>query len=115
MLVFQKFLVIKGSARFGFRDILTDEKYDILTSGDVSQVVETIPGWTHDITNVGDDELVVMLWANENFDRDRKTGRGVPVALPPGKAHLVVLMPTHSPCCLSLGQSPDHNGVCLGR
>tara|TARA_B110000091_G_C13812526_1_gene475935 strand:+ start:893 stop:2014 length:1122 start_codon:yes stop_codon:yes gene_type:complete len=67
----EKFLVIKGSARFGFRDILTDEKYEILTSGDVPQVVETIPGWTHDITNVGDDELVVMLWANEIFDRTK--------------------------------------------
>ena len=67
----EKFLVIKGSARFGFRDILTNEKYEILTSGEVPQVVETIPGWTHDITNVGDDELVVMLWANEIFDRTK--------------------------------------------
>lgn len=65
----EKFLVIKGSARFCFRDILTNEKYEILTSGDMAQVVETIPGWTHNITNVGDDELVVMLWASENFDR----------------------------------------------
>ena len=30
-----------------------------------------MPGWAHDITNVGDDELVVMLWANEIFDRAR--------------------------------------------
>ena len=65
----EKFLVIKGSARFGFRNILTDEKHEILTSGSKPQVVETIPGWTHDITNVGDDELIVMLWANEIFDR----------------------------------------------
>jgi UDP-2-acetamido-2,6-beta-L-arabino-hexul-4-ose reductase len=42
-----------------------------VTSGDVAEVVETVPGWTHDITNIGDDELVVMLWANEVFDRDR--------------------------------------------
>jgi len=27
--------------------------------------------WAHDITNVGTDEMVVMLWANENFDRQR--------------------------------------------
>ena len=27
--------------------------------------------WAHDITNVGDDEMIVMLWANEIFDRDR--------------------------------------------
>ncbi len=34
-------------------------------------IVETIPGWAHDITNIGDDELVVMLWANEIFDRQQ--------------------------------------------
>ena len=34
-------------------------------------MVDTIPGWAHDITNVGDDEMVVMLWANENFDRQK--------------------------------------------
>ncbi len=67
----EKFLVIKGSARFGFRHILTGERHELLTSGDKPQVVETIPGWTHDITNVGGDELIVMLWANEIFDRAR--------------------------------------------
>lgn len=67
----EKFLVIKGSARFGFRHVLTDERFEVLTSGDKPQIVETVPGWTHDITNVGNDEMVVMLWANEIFDRAR--------------------------------------------
>jgi UDP-2-acetamido-2,6-beta-L-arabino-hexul-4-ose reductase len=39
------------------------------THGDQPQIVETVPGWTHDITNIGTDEMVVMLWANEIFDR----------------------------------------------
>jgi len=43
----------------------------VFTCGDKPQVVETVPGWTHDITNVGEDEMVVMLWANEVFDRER--------------------------------------------
>lgn len=67
----EKFLVIKGRARFGFRHILTEEFHALETSGDVPQIVETVPGWSHDITNIGDDEMVVMLWANEIFDRDR--------------------------------------------
>ena len=66
----EKFLVIKGSARFRFRHVLTNEKHEVSSSGDTPQVVETVPGWTHDITNVGDDEMLVMLWANEIFDRD---------------------------------------------
>lgn len=65
----EKFLVIKGRARFGFRHILSDETCEILVSGDEPQIVETIPGWAHDITNIGDDEMVVLLWANEIFDR----------------------------------------------
>jgi len=62
-------LVIKGDALFRFRHLLTDELVELRTSGSTPQVVDTIPGWSHDITNVGDDEMFVMLWANENFDR----------------------------------------------
>jgi len=65
----EKFLVIKGKARFGFRHILTNETYTLFTSGEQPQIVETIPGWSHDITNVGEDEMVVLLWANEIFNR----------------------------------------------
>lgn len=65
----EKFLVIKGKARFGFRQIHTDETHELFTSGEQPQIVETVPGWSHDITNVGDDEMIVMLWANEIFDR----------------------------------------------
>jgi UDP-2-acetamido-2,6-beta-L-arabino-hexul-4-ose reductase len=65
----EKFLVIKGRARFRFRHILTGETHEIQSSGEQPRIVETIPGWAHDITNVGEDEMVVMLWANEIFDR----------------------------------------------
>lgn len=65
----EKFLVIKGRARFGFRHIHTHQLHHIETSGDRPQIVETVPGWTHDITNIGLDEMVVMLWASENFDK----------------------------------------------
>lgn len=65
----EKFLVIKGRAVFRFRHLLTGELFELTTSGDKPQVVDTIPGWVHDITNTGQDELVVMLWANEVFDR----------------------------------------------
>jgi len=67
----EKFLVIKGEALFRFRHLLTDELVELRTSGDKPEVVDTIPGWAHDITNVGSEEMVVMLWANENFDRER--------------------------------------------
>ena len=64
----EKFLVIKGDAKFKFQNIITDEFYEVQTSGVKPEIVETIPGWAHDITNIGDDEMIVMLWANEIFD-----------------------------------------------
>ncbi len=75
----EKFLVIKGSARFRFRHTLTQELHEVLTSGDKPEIVETIPGWSHDISNVGDDVMIVMLWANEIFDRDHPDTYSDPV------------------------------------
>lgn len=66
----EKFLVIKGNARFNFEQIITGERHSLVVDSSNLQIVETVPGWSHDITNVGDAELVVMLWANEIFDRE---------------------------------------------
>ena len=76
----EKFLVIKGVARYRFRHLVTDEVFELDSTGDEPLVVETIPGWAHDITNIGDDELVVMLWANEIFDRQNPDTIASPVA-----------------------------------
>lgn len=65
----EKFLVIRGKADFGFRNMATDETLHIIVEGGAGRIIETVPGWTHDITNIGSGELVVMLWANEVFDR----------------------------------------------
>ncbi|WP_396267895.1 NAD-dependent epimerase/dehydratase family protein [Ideonella sp.] len=67
----EKFLVIKGQALFGFRHIVTGETYELTVQGGEGRIVETVPGWTHNITNVGQEEMIVMLWANEIFDRER--------------------------------------------
>ncbi|MCZ2156914.1 MAG: NAD-dependent epimerase/dehydratase family protein [Bryobacterales bacterium] len=67
----EKFLVIRGSARFRFRHLQTGDEYVLNTIGGTPMIVESIPGWTHDVTNVGEGELLVMLWANEIFDRSR--------------------------------------------
>ena len=64
----EKFLVVKGTALFRFRHMMTSEMYELEASSDYPKIIETIPGWTHEITNIGKEEMVVMLWANENFD-----------------------------------------------
>lgn len=79
----EKFLVIKGKACFRFRHMMTGEFYELHTTGELPEVVETVTGWTHDITNVGDDEMVVMLWANEIFDREKPDTYAKPVGVAP--------------------------------
>jgi UDP-2-acetamido-2,6-beta-L-arabino-hexul-4-ose reductase len=75
----EKFLVIAGEARFKFRHMITSEQFELVTSGTKAEIVETIPGWAHDITNIGTGEMVVMLWANEVFDRERPDTYASPV------------------------------------
>ena len=64
----EKFLVAQGEAVFKFRHLVTNEMIEIHSSGSNPKIVESIPGWAHDITNIGVDNLIVLLWANEVFD-----------------------------------------------
>jgi len=66
----EKFLVIKGEASIKHRQIHGDEVIEYKVSDKKMEVVEMIPGYTHDITNIGDSEMVLLLWANETFDRE---------------------------------------------
>lgn len=67
----EKFLVIQGRALFKFRHMVSGATVSLETQGDAPMIVETVPGWAHDVTNIGQDLLIVMLWANEIFDRDK--------------------------------------------
>lgn len=67
----EKFLVVHGAAQFRFRHILSGERHELHTSAERPVVVETVPGWTHDVTNVGDEPLIAIVWANELFDPER--------------------------------------------
>jgi UDP-2-acetamido-2,6-beta-L-arabino-hexul-4-ose reductase len=67
----EKFLVVQGKAHFGFRHIRTNERHEVVVDSQVPQIVETIPGWAHNITNIGAAEMIVMLWASEIFDPAR--------------------------------------------
>ena len=66
----EKFIVVQGEALFNFRNIISDETIEIKVNKEHPQIVDSIPGWAHNITNIGNDELIVMLWANEVFDRE---------------------------------------------
>jgi len=68
----EKFVVVKGRGLIQLRKEGTDEVLDFEVSGDKIQVVEMIPGYTHNIINLSDtDDLVTLMWCNEPFDPNR--------------------------------------------
>ena len=64
----EKFLVVSGKARFNFKNMLDNRMSTLEVDDQNMTIVDTIPGWAHDITNIGNSELIVLLWANESFD-----------------------------------------------
>ena len=76
----EKFIVVHGHGLIQQRKKGTDEVIDFEVNGDNIQVVETIPGYTHNIINLSDTEdLVTIIWCNENFDPTHPETYGEPV------------------------------------
>lgn len=67
----EKFLVIRGEAEIGFRQIDSDQTITYNVSGTEPTVVDIPTGYTHNITNTGESELITLFWANEIFDAER--------------------------------------------
>lgn len=68
----EKFVVVSGHGLIQLRKIGTDEVINFEVSGDNIEVVEMIPGYTHNIINLSDtDDLVTFMWCNECFDPNR--------------------------------------------
>lgn len=78
----EKFLIVHGEALFRFRHVLSGDTHEVRASGERPLVVETVPGWTHDVTNVGEGVMVSLIWANEVFDRTRPDTVAMPVLGP---------------------------------
>jgi len=66
----EKFLVVSGNGEINFR-MADDPNGKVITykvSGEKLEVVRIPPGYTHNIVNVGDADMVTLMWANEVFD-----------------------------------------------
>ena len=66
----EKFLVVKGEGVIRFRNIFSKEVVEYHVSGDKLEVVDIPCGYTHNIENVGTEDMVTVMWANEAFDPD---------------------------------------------
>ena len=66
------FIVVKGKALIQERKIGSDEIVEFEVSGEKIEAIHMIPGYTHNIINLSDtEELVTLMWANEQFDNNR--------------------------------------------
>ena len=66
----EKFLVVKGEGVIRFRNIFSREVIEYHVSDDKLEVVDIPCGYTHNIENVGTEDMVTVMWANEAFDPD---------------------------------------------
>ncbi len=63
------FIVVAGRALIQQRKIGSDEVLNFEVSGEKIEAVHMLPGYTHNIINLSDtDDLVTLMWANEQFD-----------------------------------------------
>lgn len=63
------FIVVSGHGLIQERKIGSDEVLNFEVSGDKIEAVHILPGYTHNIINLSEkDDLVTVMWANEQFD-----------------------------------------------
>ena len=63
------FIVVSGYGLIQQRKIGSDEVLNFEVSGDNIEAVHMLPGYTHNIINLSEtDNLVTVMWANEQFD-----------------------------------------------
>ena len=67
----EKFVVVSGKGVIRFRKIGEEKVYEYFVSGDRIEVVDIPTGYSHNIENLGDTDMVTFMWANECFNPDK--------------------------------------------
>ena len=66
----ERFIVVKGHARIGFTNIVTGDSYEFEVDDSDIKIITIPVGFTHNIENIGDDEMILAIWCNELFDKE---------------------------------------------
>ena len=66
----EKFIVVKGHAKIRFTHIITGESYEFEVNDENMKIVTIPVGYTHNIENIGNEEMVLIIWCNEIFDNN---------------------------------------------
>lgn len=67
----EKFLVVSGQAVIRFRNISDNNIIEYFVNSEKLEVVDIPCGYTHNIENVGNTDLVTLMWANEHLDPNK--------------------------------------------
>lgn len=67
----EKFLVVSGTGVIRFRKIDTEEVIEYFVSGEKLEVVDIPVGYTHNIENLGETDMVTIMWVNEVYDAEK--------------------------------------------
>jgi UDP-2-acetamido-2,6-beta-L-arabino-hexul-4-ose reductase len=66
----EKFVVISGKAKFNFENVKNKSIFSISVNSNENIVVNSIPGWAHNIENTGNKITKILVWCNEILDKD---------------------------------------------
>lgn len=66
----EKFIVVQGTGVFKFRKVGTNDVISYKFSSHDMKVIDVPPGYTHNFTNTGREDLIVLIWCNEIFDKN---------------------------------------------
>jgi len=64
----ERFTVIKGKAKIQLRKIGTEKVYELYLDGKTPSYVDMPVWYTHNITNIGNEDLYTQFWINEWYD-----------------------------------------------
>lgn len=62
------FCVVEGKGKISMRNRDSGEIKEYIVSGDQPEILEMPLNWTHNIENIGDQKMKLIVWTNEIFD-----------------------------------------------
>jgi len=67
----ERFIVVKGRAKISFTNVINGHSYSFEVDDSEIKIVTIPVGYTHNIENVGKDEMILAIWCNELFDKEK--------------------------------------------
>ena len=67
----ERFIVVKGKAKIGFTNVLdSNDSYEFIVDDKKIEIVTIPVGYTHNIENIGNEDMILAIWCNELFDKE---------------------------------------------